>query len=91
MITICNILIKINEKIGKTVGIIARLRHFVPLDTLQTIYKALLSSYLLYGIVACGQAAKTYANQLFLLQKRALRLMYLAIIQLTRFHNQNCP
>ena len=48
----------------------------VPWNTFQTIYKALLSSYLSYGIVAWGQAAKTHANQLFLLQKRALRLMY---------------
>ena len=48
----------------------------VPWNTFQTIYKALLSSYLSYGIVAGGQAAKTHANQLFLLQKRALRWMY---------------
>ena len=66
----------INEKISKTAGIIARLRHFIPLDTLKTIYKALLSSYLSYGIITCGQPAKTHANQLFLLQKRALHLMH---------------
>ena len=66
----------VDEKISKTVGIIARLRHFVPLNTLQTIYKALLSSYLSYGIIVWGPAAKTHANQLFLLQKRALRLMH---------------
>ena len=53
------------KKISKTVGIIARLRHFVPLNTLKAIYKALLSSYLSYGIVAWGQAAKTHANQPF--------------------------
>ena len=35
----------INEKIRKTVTIIARLRHFVSLNILQNIYKALLSSY----------------------------------------------
>ena len=51
-------------------------RHFVPLNTLQTIYKSVISSYLSYGIVAWGQAAKTHADQLFLLQKRACRLIY---------------
>ena len=53
------------KKISKTVGIIARLRHFVPLNTLKAIYKALLSSYLSYGIVAWEKAAKTHANQPF--------------------------
>ena len=42
----------------------------------ETIYKALLSSYFSYGTVAWEQAANTHANKLFLLQKRALRLMY---------------
>ena len=46
------------------------------MNTLQTIYKALPSSYLSYGIVAWGQAAKTHANQLFFLHKCALRLMH---------------
>ena len=76
----------INEKIGKTVGIIARLGHFVPLNILQTIYKTLLSSSFSYGTVAWEQEANTHANKPFLLQKRALRLCTSAIIQLTRFH-----
>ena len=75
-VIIDNNLQHINYNQWKTVGIIARLTHFVPLNTLQTIYKALLSSYLSHGIVAWGQAAKRYANQLCLLQKLALRLMY---------------
>ena len=33
------------------------------------------TAYLSYGAVAWGQAAKIHANQLFLLQTRALRLM----------------
>ena len=53
------------KKLVKQVGIIARLRHFVPLNTLKAVYKALLSSYLSYGIVVWGQAAKTHANQPF--------------------------
>ena len=65
-----------NEKSRKTVDIIARLRHFVPLNILPTIHKALLSSYFSYGTVASEQVAKTHANKLFLLQKRAFRLMY---------------
>ena len=76
----------INEKISKTVGIIARLRHFVPLNTLQTIYKALLSSYLSYGIIAWGQVAKTHETNCFFCKSVPFVWCPLAIIQLTRFH-----
>ena len=66
----------IASKINKTIGIIASLRHFVPLNTLHHIYISLIQPYLLYGIVAWGQAAKTYKNKILILQKRALRLMF---------------
>ena len=56
------------------IGIIASLRHFIPLNTLHQIYISLIQPYLLYGIV--GQAAKTYINKILTLQKRALRLMF---------------
>ena len=66
----------IASKISKTIGIIASLKHFVPLNTLHHIYISLIQPYLLYGIVAWGQAAKTYKNKILILQKRALRLMF---------------
>ena len=67
---------QIASKISKSIGIIASLRHFVPLNTLHHIYISLIQPYLLYGIVAWGQAAKTYKNKILILQKRALRLMF---------------
>ena len=57
-------------KISKIIGVIPRLRHFVPLCTLLNIYSSLIFPYLSYGLAAWGQAAKTH------LQKRVLRLMY---------------
>ena len=65
--------ILVDSKISKAVGIIARLRHFVPLSTLQNIYRSLILPYMSYGIVAWGQAAQVH---LLILQKRALSLMY---------------
>ena len=59
-----------------SIGIIARLRHFVPLHTLHHIYRSLIQPYLLYGIVAWGRAGKTYRTKILRLQKRALRLMF---------------
>ena len=65
-------------KISKTVGIIARLRHFVPTHTLLNIYSALINPYIFYGISLWSQAAHKYMNKILILQKRALRLIYFA-------------
>ena len=64
------------SKISRTIGIIARLRHFILLSTLLTIYRSLVAPYLTYGIIAWGQAAKSNLRKILILQKRALRLMY---------------
>ena len=67
----------IASKISMSIGIIARLRHFVPLHTLHHIYRSLnMQPYLLYGIVAWGLAGKTYRTKILRLQKRALPLMF---------------
>ena len=42
----------ITSKISKTIGVIARLRHFVPTSTLLTLFRSLLSPYLLYGLLS---------------------------------------
>ena len=63
-------------KISKIVGVVARLRHFVPRTTLLNIYQSLILPYLTYGLAAWGQAAKTHLQEIFVLRKRVLRLMY---------------
>ena len=67
-----------NIKNQQRIGVIARLRHFVPTSTLLTLYRSLLSPYLLYGVTVWGQAPQIYLNQILVLQKRALRLIYFA-------------
>ena len=63
-------------KISRTVGVVARLRHFVPRTTLLNIYQSLILPHLTYGLAAWGQAAKTHLQKILVLQKRVLRLMY---------------
>ena len=65
-------------KISKIVGLIAKLRHFVPLHTLLNIYQSLISPYITYGLSVWGQACKSHLNKILTLQKRALRFMYFA-------------
>lgn len=68
----------IASKISRVVGIISRLRHSVPLNTLIQIYRSLIFPYTYYGIAVWGQAAQVYLKKVFILQKRALRLMFFA-------------
>ena len=41
-----------------------------------TIYRSLVAPYLAYGLMAWGQACKSYLEKLLKLQKRALRFIY---------------
>ena len=61
----------IASKISKIVGIIARLRHYVPLNTLVQIYRSLIYPYTLYGILAWSQASQCDL-------KNVLRLIFFA-------------
>ena len=63
-------------KMSRTVGLICKLRHFLPRNTLLTIYRSLVAPYLTYGLTAWGQAYKSHLEKLLKLQKRALRFIY---------------
>ena len=69
----------IPTKNSKSLGILARLKHFVPSSTLLSIYRSLVQPYLSYGIVVWGQAAPTNLEIILILQKRALRLIHIFI------------
>ena len=60
----------------RIVGIIARLRHFVPTQTLLMIYRFVILPYLTYGICVWGHASKFLLNKHLIIQKRVLRLIY---------------
>jgi len=62
---------KTQKKIAKTLGIMNRIKSFLPSETLLTIYNSLISSHLLYGILLWG----TKCTKLFKLQKRAVRII----------------
>ena len=73
----------ITSKISKIVGIIARLRHHVPLNILLQIYRLLIFPYTLYGVPVWGQASQCDLKKILTLRKRALRLIFFAS---KRFH-----
>ena len=63
------------SKISKTVGMISKLRHFVPKHTLLNIYKSLIGPYLSYCLVIWGQTSQSNWSAILVLQKRVLRFL----------------
>ena len=62
------------KKLSKTAGIFFKVRHYVPLPTLISLYISLFSlPFLNYGISAWGMTYESYLDPLFKLQKKILR------------------
>ena len=57
---------------------LAKIRHYVPKDTLRTIYFGIFSSILLYGSQIWGQMQNSHINRLIKLQNKAIRVINFA-------------
>ena len=61
----------VSHKIARTVGVMTRLKNFLPANFLLTLYNSLILPYLNYGLIVWGEKC----SKLFTIQKRAVRLM----------------
>ena len=68
----------INKKISKASGALSKLRHCIVIDTLKTIYHALVNSYLKYGLLSWGNASDSVLQPLNVLNNRILRIITFA-------------
>ena len=60
-----------SQKISKTIGIMCKLKNFLPLHILLTIYNSLILPYLNYGILVWG----TQSHKMVKLQKKSIRVI----------------
>jgi hypothetical protein len=60
------------SKISKSIGIIAKLRHFVPRSTTSDIYRYLILPYTSYGIILWGRAARVHLNKILILSFKSV-------------------
>ena len=66
----------LSTKLSKICGIIYKLRHYVPLSTLKSVYFSLFHSQLQYSLLNWGRATKTHLHKLEILQKKIIRACY---------------
>ena len=65
----------LESKLSRSVGIIVRLRHYLPISFLLTIYYALIQSQLLYGLPIWASTYQTYLTKLRKLQNKAVKIL----------------
>ena len=63
----------ISKTLSTNIGVMNKLKHFIPDCILHTLYCTLILPYLNYGILKWGNTCKTYLDKLIKLQKWAIR------------------
>lgn len=66
------------NKTAKIIGVLYKISHFVPKNVLITLYHSLIYSHLSYCNIVWGNTHPTYLNRLFILQKKAIRIITLS-------------
>ena len=61
--------------VSRAVGIMTKIRQFIPLRILKQIYFAFIHSHLTYGIIVWGATFPSYLTPLKSLQNRAIKLL----------------
>ena len=65
----------VNMKISKGIGILAKMRHFVPAQILRNLYFAFIAPHVNYGIINWGCAVQTATKSMQSCLNKALRIM----------------
>ena len=63
------------KKLQRANGMLAKIRHYVPLNSLLNVYHAIFSSHMRYACQVWGLRDSTVTHRILTLQKSAVRLM----------------
>ena len=63
-------------KLSRATGMLAKIRYFVPYETLCSIYHAIFNSHLTYSSLIWGYITEELKNRIQVLQNKALRIIH---------------
>ena len=66
---------QISKKISRNIGILAKMRYYVPQNILKQLYYCLIYPYLTYGILVWGNAYENSIKNVVILQKKVIRII----------------
>ena len=72
-------IVLLEHKISRTIGILSKLRHFLPQSALFKIYYALIHCQLMYDLPIWGSTFPSYINKLKSLQNKAVKTIVLKL------------
>ena len=75
----------ISKKISRAIGLLYKIRPYVNIKIIKTLYYSLIYPHLLYAIEVWGSADATCINKLNVLQKRVVRLITYSDIRRSDF------
>ena len=65
----------INLKLSKGIGLLAKIRHFVPKTVLRSLYFSFIHPHIEYNLLNWGMAAQTNLNSININMKKAIRII----------------
>ena len=65
----------VSKKVSRSIGIMYRIRKYVDIQVLKSVYYSLIYSHIVYAIQVCGSANVTELDKILILQKKAVRMM----------------
>ena len=65
----------VSLKLAKGTGLLAKIRHYVPINTLRSLYFSFNNPYIDYNLLNWGMAGSTRLNTIHLKMKKAVRIM----------------
>ena len=68
----------LSSKLSRAVGMLSKIRHYVPRNTLHSIYYAIFSSILNYGSIIWGQTSNNSIKRIETIQNKAIRIINFA-------------
>ena len=69
---------QLSKKLSKANGILAKLRHFAPKETLISVYYSIFYSHLHYGCPVWSLTEKENLDTITILQKKCMRIINFA-------------
>ena len=66
---------ELSKKLARTAGLFYKIRHYAPIDTFMSLYHELFASFLFYGISVWDSTFATYADPIFILQRKILKII----------------
>jgi len=64
---------ELSKKLGRSVGMLYKTRHFCPTPILKSLYYSIFNSHVSYGIPVWGYADQIYIKKIIHAQKKAIR------------------